>query len=120
MIYDQVGQMMAIVNPKTGLLYREGVDFRALDPADEGFVNLEDGIMVDGAWLKSAGNKEILIRFLKVSLLTLRERGVNVVCSRPGYRSRFMLGWGGVGVGWGGFDAGGVLPWRVISLFVGC
>ena len=84
--------MKAIVNPKTGLLYREGVDFRALDPAEEGFVNLEEGIMVDGAWLKRAGNKEILIRFLKVSLLTLRERGVKAVCrSSAGYRSTFML-----------------------------
>ena len=64
MSYDQLGQMLATV--VDGRLYKEGTDFKVFKFSDDDIHSIEDGIMVDKAWLLSnPENEETLVRFLK-------------------------------------------------------
>lgn len=71
-VYDQLGQMLSCVESDR-TLYRQGAEFRAFNPVDDGIVNMEDGVMINKTWVESSEeNKDILVRFLKVRGLTRR------------------------------------------------
>lgn len=63
MVYDQMGQMLSTVID--GRLFKEGIDFKVFDFADDGIHNIEDGISVNRTWLAEHGSEETLVRFLK-------------------------------------------------------
>ena len=66
MTYNELAQVLETKNPATGKLYSLN-DLNVIKMQDAGTGMLEDGIFVQGFFLKNAHNRDIATRFLKAS-----------------------------------------------------
>ncbi len=66
MTYNELAQVLEVVNPETGELYQLE-DLNVIDFNEEGTAMLEDGIFVTEEWLADEENQDIAERFLRAS-----------------------------------------------------
>jgi NitT/TauT family transport system substrate-binding protein len=66
MTYNELAQVLETKNSKTGKLYTLG-DLNVIKMQDAGTGMLEDGIFVNGSWIKDTAHQDIAKRFLKAS-----------------------------------------------------
>ena len=66
MTYNELAQVLETKNPKTGKLYQLS-DLNVIKMQDAGTGMLEDGVFVNGSWIKDSANQDIAKRFLKAS-----------------------------------------------------
>jgi NitT/TauT family transport system substrate-binding protein len=66
MTYNELAQVLAKKNPKTGKLYQLG-DINVINLEEVGTGMLEDGVFVRGDWIKDKDNQETAKKFLAAS-----------------------------------------------------
>jgi NitT/TauT family transport system substrate-binding protein len=66
MIYNEYAQVLETLNPDTGKLYLPE-DLNVIDFNQVGTAMLQDALWARDAWLKTAGNEDIAIKFLTAS-----------------------------------------------------
>jgi NitT/TauT family transport system substrate-binding protein len=66
MTYNELAQVLEVKNPDTGKLYTLA-DLNVLRMEAVGTGMLEDGIFVQGSWIKSKANQAIAVKFLKAT-----------------------------------------------------
>jgi len=66
MTYNELAQVLAQKNPKTGKQYTLN-DLNVLSMEEAGTAMLEDGIFVRGDWIQNEQNQDVAKRFLKAS-----------------------------------------------------
>jgi NitT/TauT family transport system substrate-binding protein len=66
MTYNELAQVLEVVNPETGELYQLE-DLNVIDFNQEGTAMLQDGIFVTEQWLSNEANHDIAVRFLRAS-----------------------------------------------------
>jgi NitT/TauT family transport system substrate-binding protein len=66
MTYNELAQVLETKNPKTGKLYQLG-DLNVIKMQDAGTGMLEDGVFVNGSWIKDSAHQDVAKRFLKAS-----------------------------------------------------
>jgi NitT/TauT family transport system substrate-binding protein len=66
MTYNELAQVLAQKNPKTGQQYTLD-DLNVLSMEEAGTAMLEDGVFVRGDWISNENNQDIAKRFLKAS-----------------------------------------------------
>jgi NitT/TauT family transport system substrate-binding protein len=66
MTYNELAQVLEFKNPATGKLYTMN-DLNVIKMQDAGTGMLEDGIFVQGSWIKDTAHQDIAKRFLKAS-----------------------------------------------------
>jgi NitT/TauT family transport system substrate-binding protein len=66
MTYNELAQVLETKNPKTGKLYQLK-DLNVIKMQNVGTGMLEDGIFVNGSWIKDKAHQDIAKRFLKAS-----------------------------------------------------
>jgi NitT/TauT family transport system substrate-binding protein len=66
MTYNELAQVLESKNPKTGKLFQLS-DLNVIKMEGAGTGMLEDGIFVNGDWIKDAAHQEVAKRFLKAS-----------------------------------------------------
>jgi NitT/TauT family transport system substrate-binding protein len=67
MTYNELAQVLESTNPKSGKLYTLA-NLNVIKMQNVGTGMLEDGLFSTGAWLKSAANQAIAVKFIKASL----------------------------------------------------
>jgi NitT/TauT family transport system substrate-binding protein len=66
MTYNELAQVLETKNPKTGKLYQLS-DLNVIKMQNAGTGMLEDGVFVNGDWIKDTANQNVAKRFLKAS-----------------------------------------------------
>jgi NitT/TauT family transport system substrate-binding protein len=66
MIYNEYAQVLEATDPATGKLYQPG-DLNVIDFNQVGTAMLQDALWARDAWLKTAGNEDVAIKFLTAS-----------------------------------------------------
>jgi NitT/TauT family transport system substrate-binding protein len=66
MIYNEYAQVLETVNPATNALYTPE-DLNVISWEEYGTSMLQDAIFASDAWLKTAGNEDVAVKFLKAS-----------------------------------------------------
>jgi NitT/TauT family transport system substrate-binding protein len=66
MTYNELAQVLESKNPKTGKLFQLS-DLNVIKMQDAGTGMLEDGVFVNGDWIKDTAHQDIAKRFLKAS-----------------------------------------------------
>jgi NitT/TauT family transport system substrate-binding protein len=66
MTYNELAQVLESKNPKTGKLFQLS-DLNVIKMQDAGTGMLEDGIFVNGSWIKDTAHQDVAKRFLKAS-----------------------------------------------------
>src|SRR3954465_8058930 len=66
MTYNELAQVLETKNPKTGKLYKL-TDLNVIKMQDAGTGMLEDGVFVNGDWIKDTAHQDVAKRFLKAS-----------------------------------------------------
>jgi NitT/TauT family transport system substrate-binding protein len=66
MTYNELAQVLETKNPKTGKLYQLS-DLNVIKMQNAGTGMLEDGVFVNGDWIKDKDNQDVAKRFLKAS-----------------------------------------------------
>jgi len=66
MTYNELAQVLESKNPKTGKLYSLK-DLNVIKMQNAGTGMLEDGIFVNGSWIKDSAHQDVAKRFLKAS-----------------------------------------------------
>jgi NitT/TauT family transport system substrate-binding protein len=66
MTYNELAQVLESKNPKTGKLFQLS-DLNVIKMQDAGTGMLEDGIFVNGDWIKDTAHQDVAKRFLKAS-----------------------------------------------------
>src|SRR4051794_25291914 len=66
MTYNELAQVLETKNPKTGKLHQLS-ELNVIKMQDAGTGMLEDGVFVNGDWIKDSGHQDVAKRFLKAS-----------------------------------------------------
>jgi NitT/TauT family transport system substrate-binding protein len=66
MIYNEYAQVLEAKNPQTNALYQPS-DLNVIDYNQVGTAMLQDAVFARDAWLKTPGNEDIAVRFLRAS-----------------------------------------------------